>query len=159
MESMWAFSVIKSHKPWVNEDLCYLNHLSDNFFCTLVCSEPFAFFPSSALLLSAAGSNSTSNLNTLIDLAGLDVTSTPPPPMPPTTLTPAPTVAPAPAEIPILPPPPQTFAQLRSSSSSQVEAAPAQQSSTANSLSLLDEELLCLGKTLRGPEKGYSVHA
>ncbi|NXN50850.1 GGA3 protein, partial [Rynchops niger] len=89
------------------------------------------------------GSNSTSNLNTLIDLAGLDVTSTQPPPMPPTTLTPAPTVAPA--EIPILPPPPQTFAQLRSSSSSQVEATPAQQSSTANSLSLLDEELLCLG--------------
>ncbi|NWX71356.1 GGA3 protein, partial [Alca torda] len=89
------------------------------------------------------GSNSTSNLNTLIDLAGLDLTSTQPPPMPPTTLTPAPTVAPA--EIPILPPPPQTFAQLRSSSSSQVEAAPAQQSSTANSLSLLDEELLCLG--------------
>ncbi|KFP97029.1 ADP-ribosylation factor-binding protein GGA3, partial [Leptosomus discolor] len=91
------------------------------------------------------GSNSSSNLNTLIDLAGLDVTSTPPPPMPPTTLTPAPTAAPAPAEIPILPPPPQTLAQLRSSSSSQAEAAPAQQSSTANSLSLLDEELLCLG--------------
>ncbi|NXQ99980.1 GGA3 protein, partial [Sagittarius serpentarius] len=89
------------------------------------------------------GSNSTSNLNTLIDLAGLDVTSTPPPPMPPTTLTSAPTVAPA--EIPILPPPPQTFTQLRSSSSSQVEAAPTQQSSTANSLSLLDEELLSLG--------------
>uniref|UniRef100_A0A8B9V2H2 Golgi associated, gamma adaptin ear containing, ARF binding protein 3 n=1 Tax=Anas zonorhyncha TaxID=75864 RepID=A0A8B9V2H2_9AVES len=100
------------------------------------------------------GSNSTSNLNTLIDLAGLDVSGTPPPPMPPTTLTPAPPAAPAPAEIPILPPPPQTFAQLRSSSLSQVEAAPAQQSSTANSLSLLDEELLCLGKkTLRGPEK------
>ncbi|NXO59557.1 GGA3 protein, partial [Aramus guarauna] len=89
------------------------------------------------------GSNSTSNLNTLIDLAGLDVTSTSPPPMPPTTLAPAPTVAPA--EIPILPPPPQTFAQLRSSSSSQVDATPAQQSSAANSLSLLDEELLCLG--------------
>ncbi|KFV07166.1 ADP-ribosylation factor-binding protein GGA3, partial [Pterocles gutturalis] len=89
------------------------------------------------------GSNSTSNLTTLIDLAGLDVTSTPPPPMPPTTLSPAPTVAAA--EIPILPPPPQTFAQLRSSSSSQAETAPAQPSSTANSLSLLDEELLCLG--------------
>uniref|UniRef100_A0A8V5HBK9 Uncharacterized protein n=1 Tax=Melopsittacus undulatus TaxID=13146 RepID=A0A8V5HBK9_MELUD len=84
------------------------------------------------------GSNSTSNLNTLIDLAGLDVSSTPPPPLPPSTLTPAP-----PAEIPILPPPPQASAPLRSSSSGQVEAAPAQQSS--NSLSLLDEELLCLG--------------
>ncbi|KAM6050789.1 ADP-ribosylation factor-binding protein GGA3 isoform 3-T3 [Chlamydotis macqueenii] len=89
------------------------------------------------------GSNSTSNLNTLIDLAGLDLTSTPPPPMPLTTLTPAPTVAPA--EIPILPPPPQTFAQLRSGSCSQVEAALTQQNSTANSLCLLDEELLCLG--------------
>uniref|UniRef100_A0A8C4UKI3 Golgi associated, gamma adaptin ear containing, ARF binding protein 3 n=1 Tax=Falco tinnunculus TaxID=100819 RepID=A0A8C4UKI3_FALTI len=99
------------------------------------------------------GSNSTSNLNALIDLAGLDVTSTPPPPMAPTTLTPAPPAAPAPAEIPILPPPPQTLAQLRSGSSSQVEAAPAQQSSAANSLSLLDEELLCLGETLRGLEK------
>ncbi|NXK16636.1 GGA3 protein, partial [Arenaria interpres] len=89
------------------------------------------------------GSNSTSHLNTLIDLGGLDVTSTPPPPVPPTTLTPAPTVAPA--EIPILPPPPQTFSQLRSGSSGQVEAAATQQSSTTNSLSLLDEELLCLG--------------
>ncbi|XP_072207839.1 ADP-ribosylation factor-binding protein GGA3 isoform X2 [Excalfactoria chinensis] len=91
------------------------------------------------------GSNSTNNLNTLIDLSGLDATSTPTPPVPPTTLTPAPTAAPVPAEIPILPPPPQTFSQLRSSSLSQVEAAPTQQSSTANSLSLLDEELLCLG--------------
>ncbi|NXA04417.1 GGA3 protein, partial [Sapayoa aenigma] len=102
------------------------------------------------------GDNSTNNLNTLIDLAGLDVTSTPPPPMPPTTLTPAPTTAPAPApaEIPILPPPPQTFAPLRSSNSSQVEAAPAQQGSTANSLSLLDEELLCLGLNDPPPAAG-----
>ncbi|NXD85754.1 GGA3 protein, partial [Halcyon senegalensis] len=97
------------------------------------------------------GDNSTSHLNTLIDLAGLDVTSNPPPPMPPTTLTPAPLAAPAPpaapapAEIPILPPPPQMATQLRSSSSSQAEASPSQQSSVANSLSLLDEELLCLG--------------
>ncbi|NXN95023.1 GGA3 protein, partial [Rhinopomastus cyanomelas] len=89
------------------------------------------------------GSSSTNDLNTLIDLAGLDVASTPLPPVPPTTLTVAPTVAPA--EIPILPPPPQTSLQLRNSSLSQVDAAPAQQSSTANSLSLLDEELLCLG--------------
>ncbi|XP_010216775.1 PREDICTED: ADP-ribosylation factor-binding protein GGA3 [Tinamus guttatus] len=53
-------------------------------------------------------------------------------------------LAPA-AEIPILPPPPQPFPPSRGSSSSQAEAAPAQQSSAANSLSLLDEELLCLG--------------
>ncbi|XP_064007126.1 ADP-ribosylation factor-binding protein GGA3 isoform X2 [Pogoniulus pusillus] len=88
------------------------------------------------------GSNSTSNLNTLIDLAGLDISSTPPAPVPASTVAPAPAAAPAPAEIPILPPPPQAF---RSSSSSHLEATPALQSSTANSLCLLDEELLCLG--------------
>ncbi|KFO64387.1 ADP-ribosylation factor-binding protein GGA3, partial [Corvus brachyrhynchos] len=100
------------------------------------------------------GSNSTSNLNTLIDLAGLDVTSTPPPPMPPSSLAPAPSTAPGPAEIPILPPPPQTLAPLRSSSSGQVETAPAQQGSTTNSLSLLDEELLCLGLNDPAPAAG-----
>ncbi|NXH36315.1 GGA3 protein, partial [Myiagra hebetior] len=100
------------------------------------------------------GSNSTNNLNTLIDLAGLDVTSTPPPPMPPSSLTPAPSTAPGPAEIPILPPPPQTFAPSRSSSSGQVETAPAQQGSTTNSLSLLDEELLCLGLNDPAPAAG-----
>ncbi|XP_069728834.1 ADP-ribosylation factor-binding protein GGA3 isoform X4 [Phaenicophaeus curvirostris] len=89
------------------------------------------------------GTKPTTHLNTLIDLAGPDVASTTPPLLPPAALTPAPTAAPA--EIPILPPPPQTFAQSRSSSSSHGEAAPAQQCSTANSLSLLDEELLCLG--------------
>ncbi|NXQ06419.1 GGA3 protein, partial [Vidua macroura] len=100
------------------------------------------------------GSNSTNNLNTLIDLAGLDVTSTPPPPMPPSSLAPAPSTAPGPAEIPILPPPPQTFAPLRSSSSGQVETAPTQQGSTTNSLSLLDEELLCLGLNDPAPAVG-----
>ncbi|NXQ16693.1 GGA3 protein, partial [Peucedramus taeniatus] len=100
------------------------------------------------------GSNSTNNLNTLIDLAGLDVTSTPPPPMPPSSLAPAPSTAPGPAEIPILPPPPQTFAPLRSSSSSQVETAATQQGSTTNSLSLLDEELLCLGLNDPAPAAG-----
>ncbi|NXI75393.1 GGA3 protein, partial [Rhipidura dahli] len=100
------------------------------------------------------GSNSTNNLNTLIDLAGLDVTSTPPPPMPPSSLTPAPSTAPGPAEIPILPPPPQTLAPLRSSSSGQTETAPAQQGSTTNSLSLLDEELLCLGLNDPAPAAG-----
>lgn len=110
-----------------------------------VCSEPFAFSPSSALLLSAAGSHSTNNLNALIDLAGLDVTSTPPPLAPPAALPPAPSLAPA--EIPILPPPPQALVQLRGGSSGHGEPAPAQQSSAASSLSLLDEELLCLGRT------------
>ncbi|XP_014733733.1 PREDICTED: ADP-ribosylation factor-binding protein GGA3 isoform X2 [Sturnus vulgaris] len=99
------------------------------------------------------GSNSTNNLNTLIDLAGLDVTSTPPPVMPPSSLTAAPSTAPGPAEIPILPPPPQTFVPLRSSSSSHVETAPAQQGTT-NSLSLLDEELLCLGLNDPAPAAG-----
>ncbi|XP_067403632.1 ADP-ribosylation factor-binding protein GGA3 isoform X2 [Emydura macquarii macquarii] len=95
-------------------------------------------------------------LSTLIDLAGMDVSSTPPPPMPPTTLTPAPTPAPAQAssEIPILPPPPQKFGHSRSRSSSQVEAPLTQQSSTANSLSLLDEELLCLGLNDPAPSAG-----
>ncbi|NWW64114.1 GGA3 protein, partial [Ifrita kowaldi] len=100
------------------------------------------------------GDNSTNNLNTLIDLAGLDVTSTPPPPMPPSSLTPAPSTASGPAEIPILPPPPQTLTPLRSSSSGQVETAPAQQGSTTNSLSLLDEELLCLGLNDPAPAAG-----
>ncbi|KAH0629483.1 hypothetical protein JD844_011573 [Phrynosoma platyrhinos] len=93
--------------------------------------------------------DTTNNICTLIDLAGLDLSSTTPPPplppMPPATLTPAPTLAPAPApassEIPILPPPPQTVGHSRSRSSSQAEAT----ASRANSLSLLDEELLCLG--------------
>lgn len=149
-----GFLLCKSHKPRLSAYPCYLNHLSDRVFCTCSCSKHFAFPPSCAYLLFATGSK-----NTLIDLAGLDVTSTSTPPVPPTTLTPAPTAAPVPAEIPILPPPPQTFSQLRSSSLSQVEAAPTQQSSTANSLSLLDEELLCLGKTLRGLEKGNSIPA
>ncbi|NXE64634.1 GGA3 protein, partial [Calcarius ornatus] len=99
------------------------------------------------------GDNSTNNLNTLIDLAGLDVSSAPPPPLPPGSLAAAPSPAPGPAEIPILPPPPQAFAP-RSSSAGQGEAAPAQQGSTTNSLSLLDEELLCLGLNDPAPAAG-----
>uniref|UniRef100_A0A8C5NLF8 Golgi associated, gamma adaptin ear containing, ARF binding protein 3 n=1 Tax=Junco hyemalis TaxID=40217 RepID=A0A8C5NLF8_JUNHY len=103
------------------------------------------------------GSNSTNNLNTLIDLAGLDVSSAPPPPLPPRSLaaapSPAPSPAPGPAEIPILPPPPQAFVPPRSSAS-QGETAPAQQGSTSSSLSLLDEELLCLGLNDPAPAAG-----
>ncbi|XP_053153180.1 ADP-ribosylation factor-binding protein GGA3 isoform X2 [Hemicordylus capensis] len=101
-----------------------------------------------SVLPSADGSDSANNINTLIDLAGLDISSTPtpPPPMPPATLTAVPTLTPAPAssEIPILPPPPQAIGHSRSRSSSQAEAT-AQLASTSNSFSLLDEELLCLG--------------
>ncbi|XP_075759808.1 ADP-ribosylation factor-binding protein GGA3 isoform X2 [Pelodiscus sinensis] len=98
-------------------------------------------------LSATEGSDPTSNVSTLIDLAGIDVSSVPPPPMPPATLTPASTLAPtqASSEIPILPPPPQKLGHSRSRSSSQPEAPLTHQSSVANSLSLLDEELLCLG--------------
>uniref|UniRef100_A0A8D0GVV3 Golgi associated, gamma adaptin ear containing, ARF binding protein 3 n=1 Tax=Sphenodon punctatus TaxID=8508 RepID=A0A8D0GVV3_SPHPU len=98
-------------------------------------------------LSATEGSDPASSLNMLIDLVGLDVSSTPVPPVPPETLAPEPTLAPAPAssEIPILPPPPQTVGHSRSRSSSQVEATSALLASTTNSLSLLDEELLCLG--------------
>uniref|UniRef100_A0A8D2N5E1 Golgi associated, gamma adaptin ear containing, ARF binding protein 3 n=1 Tax=Zonotrichia albicollis TaxID=44394 RepID=A0A8D2N5E1_ZONAL len=96
------------------------------------------------------GSNSSNNLNTLIDLAGLDVSSAPPPPLPPRSLAAAPSPAPGPAEIPILPPPPQAFVPPRS----QAETAPAQQGSTSSSLSLLDEELLCLGLNDPAPAAG-----
>ncbi|XP_074826997.1 ADP-ribosylation factor-binding protein GGA3 isoform X3 [Natator depressus] len=98
-------------------------------------------------LSATEGSDPTSNLSALIDLAGMDISSTQPPPMPSATLTPAPTLVPtqASSEIPILPPPPQKFGHSRSRSSSQVEAPLTHQSSTASSLFLLDEELLCLG--------------
>uniref|UniRef100_A0A8C8SF92 Golgi associated, gamma adaptin ear containing, ARF binding protein 3 n=1 Tax=Pelusios castaneus TaxID=367368 RepID=A0A8C8SF92_9SAUR len=95
-------------------------------------------------------SEPTSNFNTLIDLAGMDVPSTPSPPVPPATLMPAQ----ASSEIPILPPPPQKSGHSRSRSSSQVEAPLTQQSSTTSSLSLLDEELLCLGLNDPAPSAG-----
>ncbi|XP_034645835.1 ADP-ribosylation factor-binding protein GGA3 isoform X2 [Trachemys scripta elegans] len=105
-------------------------------------------------LSATEGSDPASNLSALIDLAGMDVSSTPPPPMPLETLTPAPALVPtqASSEIPILPPPPQKFGHSRSRSSSQVEAPLTHQSSMANSLFLLDEELLCLG--LNDPAPG-----
>ncbi|XP_063265061.1 ADP-ribosylation factor-binding protein GGA3 [Prinia subflava] len=102
--------------------------------------------------MSVEGSNSTNNLNTLIDLAGPEASSAP---APPGSVAAAPSTAPGPAEIPILPPPPppQALAPLRSSSLGQ-ETAPAQQGSTSNSLSLLDEELLCLGLNDPAPAAG-----
>uniref|UniRef100_A0A8C5NWQ9 Golgi associated, gamma adaptin ear containing, ARF binding protein 3 n=1 Tax=Jaculus jaculus TaxID=51337 RepID=A0A8C5NWQ9_JACJA len=89
------------------------------------------------------GNNHCSNQGTLIDLAELDTPSSSSP-----VLAPAPT--PSSSGIPILPPPPQTSGPPRSRSASQAEAPPGP-NSTSNALSLLDEELLCLGLTDPAP--------
>ncbi|CAO2646067.1 ADP-ribosylation factor-binding protein GGA3 [Lemmus lemmus] len=90
-----------------------------------------------SLVSTHPGNDHCSNQGTLIDLAELD-----------TPCSSSPVLAPAPAPptsgIPILPPPPQTSGPPRSRSSSQAEAPPGPDS-TSNALSLLDEELLCLG--------------
>ncbi|XP_035303275.1 ADP-ribosylation factor-binding protein GGA3 isoform X3 [Cricetulus griseus] len=89
------------------------------------------------------GNDHCSSQGTLIDLAELD-----------TPCSSSPVLAPAPAPptsgIPILPPPPQTSAPPRSRSSSQAEV-PQGPDSTSSGLSLLDEELLCLGLTDPAP--------
>ncbi|XP_012658614.1 ADP-ribosylation factor-binding protein GGA3 [Otolemur garnettii] len=89
------------------------------------------------------GNSHSSNQGTLIDLAELDTLSS---------LSPMSAPAPTPPSsgIPILPPPPQTSGPPRSGSSSQPEAPPGP-NSTSNALSLLDEELLCLGLTDPAP--------
>ncbi|XP_059128086.1 ADP-ribosylation factor-binding protein GGA3 isoform X3 [Peromyscus eremicus] len=89
------------------------------------------------------GNDHCSNQGTLIDLAELDTPCSSSP-----VLAPAP--APATSGIPILPPPPQTSGPPRSRSSSQAEAPPGPES-MSNALSLLDEELLCLGLTDPAP--------
>ncbi|XP_008829643.1 ADP-ribosylation factor-binding protein GGA3 isoform X2 [Nannospalax galili] len=89
------------------------------------------------------GNSHSSNQGTLIDLAELDTPSNSSP-----VLAPAPT--PPSSGIPILPPPPQTSGPPRSCSSSQAEA-PLGPNSASNALSLLDEELLCLGLTDPAP--------
>ncbi|XP_004999341.1 ADP-ribosylation factor-binding protein GGA3 isoform X2 [Cavia porcellus] len=83
------------------------------------------------------GNSYCRNQGTLIDLAELDTPNSSPP-----LLAPVPT--PPCLDIPIIPPPPQTSGPPRSHLSSQAEAPPVF-SSTSNTLSLLDEELLCLG--------------
>lgn len=85
------------------------------------------------LLSTHLGNSHCSNQGTLIDLAELDTPSSS-----------SPALAPPTSGIPILPPPPQTSGPPRSRSSSQAEAPPGPESMN-NALSLLDEELLCLG--------------
>ncbi|XP_041492020.1 ADP-ribosylation factor-binding protein GGA3 isoform X1 [Microtus oregoni] len=89
------------------------------------------------------GNDRCRNQGTLIDLAELDT---------PCSSSPVLATAPAPptSGIPILPPPPQTSGPPRSRSSSQAEAPP-KPDSMSNALSLLDEELLCLGLTDPAP--------
>ncbi|XP_058023647.1 ADP-ribosylation factor-binding protein GGA3 isoform X3 [Ahaetulla prasina] len=106
-----------------------------------------------SMLPTTEGSNSADNVNTLIDLGELEVLNVPPqpppppPPLLPSALSATPTLTPAPAlsEIPILPPPPQATGHSRSHSIGHAESIATQSTSAANSLSLLDEELLCLG--------------
>ncbi|MBW02579.1 ADP-ribosylation factor-binding protein GGA3, partial [Eschrichtius robustus] len=83
------------------------------------------------------GKHRSSNQGTLIDLAELELDT-------PSSLSPVLAPAPCPPGIPVLPPPPQASGPGRSHSSSQAEAPPGP-SSTGHTLSLLDEELLCLG--------------
>lgn len=85
------------------------------------------------------GNSHCGNQGALIDLAELDAPSNS-----------SPALAPPTSGIPILPPPPQTSGPPRSRSSSQAEAPPGSDS-TNNALSLLDEELLCLGLTDPAP--------
>ncbi|XP_008071515.1 ADP-ribosylation factor-binding protein GGA3 [Carlito syrichta] len=89
------------------------------------------------------GNSHCSNQGVLIDLAELDTVNSSSP-----VLAPAP--PPASSSIPILPPPPQNSGPPRSRSSSQVEA-PLGPNGTNSALSLLDEELLCLGLTDPAP--------
>ncbi|XP_032065332.1 ADP-ribosylation factor-binding protein GGA3 isoform X2 [Thamnophis elegans] len=101
-----------------------------------------------SMLPTTEGSNSADNVNTLIDLEGLEVSNVPPQPPSPLLMSNAtPTLTPAPAlsEIPILPPPPQATGHSWSHSVGYAESIATQSTSAANSLSLLDEELLCLG--------------
>ncbi|XP_077019914.1 ADP-ribosylation factor-binding protein GGA3 isoform X2 [Tamandua tetradactyla] len=83
------------------------------------------------------GNNLSRSQGTLIDLAELDTSSSL-----------SPVLAPGPAlsssGIPILPPPPQTSGPAHSHSASEAEPSLGP-NSTNNALSLLDEELLCLG--------------
>lgn len=85
--------------------------------------------------------NHSSNQGTLIDLAELDA---------PNSTTSALASAPSSSGIPILPPPPQTSGPTHSRSSSQAEA---HSGPSSTSLSLLDEELLCLGLTDSAPKE------
>ncbi|KAL1779415.1 ADP-ribosylation factor-binding protein GGA3 isoform X1 [Sigmodon hispidus] len=89
------------------------------------------------------GNDRCNNQGTLIDLAESDTPCSSSPVL-------APASAPPTSGIPILPPPPQTSGPPRSRSSSQAEAPPGP-NSTSNALSLLDEELLCLGLTDPAP--------
>ncbi|XP_061000826.1 ADP-ribosylation factor-binding protein GGA3 isoform X4 [Dama dama] len=86
-------------------------------------------------VVTSEGNSHSSHQGTLIDLAEVDAPSSPPPALAP---------APASSSIPVLPPPPQASGPGRSHSAGQPEAPPGP-SSTSNALSLLDEELLCLG--------------
>ncbi|XP_036921613.1 ADP-ribosylation factor-binding protein GGA3 isoform X1 [Sturnira hondurensis] len=94
---------------------------------------------STSALPDSEGSHHSGNQGALIDLAELDAPSSSS-----AVLAPAPAPSAPSSGIPVLPPPPQTSGPASSRPSSQVEAPPGP-GNTSNALSLLDEELLCLG--------------
>lgn len=95
----------------------------------------------------AAGDETTvssDHTETLIDLAGIDVPSpTPPQPAPPPQLSETVSANPLGFSIPVLPPPPKRLAGLHASQTNSPSHSATDKASTA--LSLLDDELLCLG--------------
>ncbi|XP_052051043.1 ADP-ribosylation factor-binding protein GGA3 isoform X2 [Apodemus sylvaticus] len=96
-----------------------------------------------SIMPDSEGNSHCGSQGTLIDLAEVDTPSSSSPVL-------APASAPPTSGIPILPPPPQTSGPPRSRSSSQAEAPPGPDSANT-ALSLLDEELLCLGLTDAAP--------
>lgn len=143
--SWTSIQVLKQCSCCLKSTLQYCDVFAEN------CCILWHLFQFSPFLL---GSNSADNVNTLIDLGELEVLNVPPqpppqpPPLLPSALNTTPTLTPAPAlsEIPILPPPPQATGHSWSHSIGHAESIATQSTSAANSLSLLDEELLCLGQ-------------
>ncbi|XP_046893400.1 ADP-ribosylation factor-binding protein GGA3 isoform X1 [Hypomesus transpacificus] len=99
---------------------------------------------------------SSDSTETLIDLAGIDVPSLiPPQPAPPPQLSDPTPANPLGFSIPVLPPPPKRLAGLHASQTNSPSHSATDRASTA--LSLLDDELLCLG--LNDPASSLNSHS
>lgn len=108
-------------------------------------SRCLSLYPPLSLSLSRTETTrSSDSTETLIDLAGIDVPSLiPPQPAPPPQLSDPTPANPLGFSIPVLPPPPKRLAGLHASQTNSPSHSATDRASTA--LSLLDDELLCLG--------------